>query len=89
MIKTKKNTEHYFWGENCDSWIFHNAENLVVKQEIMPPKTSEKLHFHELAQQFFYVLKGEATFYLYRRRKIYRKIRARNCYKPQNETFHC
>lgn len=64
MIKTKKNTEHYFWGENCDSWVFHNAENLVIKQEIMPPKTSEKLHFHELAQQFFYVLKGEATFYI-------------------------
>ena len=64
MIKSKENTEHYFWGENCDSWVFHQSENLVVKQEMMPPKTSEKLHFHEFAQQFFCILKGEATFYL-------------------------
>lgn len=64
MIKSKENTEHYFWGEQCDFWVFHNSENLVVKNELMPPKTTEKLHFHELAQQFFYILKGEATFYL-------------------------
>lgn len=64
MVKTKGNTEYYSWGENCDSWVFHNKENLVVKQEMMPPKTSEKLHFHELAQQFFYILKGEAAFYI-------------------------
>jgi mannose-6-phosphate isomerase-like protein (cupin superfamily) len=64
MIKSKRNTEHYFWGDNCDSWVFHKSENLVVKQEMMPPKTSEKLHFHELTQQFFYILKGEASFYI-------------------------
>ena len=64
MIKTKENSEHYFWGEQCDSWVFHNNDNLVVKQEMMPPKTSEKLHFHKLAQQFFYILKGIATFEL-------------------------
>lgn len=64
MIKTKENSAHYFWGEECDSWVFHHSENLVVKQEMMPPKTSEKWHFHELAQQFFYILKGEATFYI-------------------------
>lgn len=64
MVKSKENTKHYFWGERCDSWVFYNNENLVVKQEIMPPKTSEKLHFHKLAQQFFYILKGQATFYI-------------------------
>ena len=64
MIKTKQNSEHYFWGEKCDSWVFHQSKNLVVKNEIMPPKTSEKLHFHEFAQQFFYILKGIATFYI-------------------------
>ncbi len=64
MIKTKENRAHYFWGEHCDSWVFHKSENLVVKQEIMPPKTAEKLHFHEVAHQFFYILKGEATFYI-------------------------
>lgn len=64
MIQSKENTAHYFWGEHCDSWVFHQSENLVVKNEMMPPKTSEKLHFHESAQQFFYILKGKATFYI-------------------------
>lgn len=64
MIKSKKNTEHYFWGNQCDSWVFHQSENLVVKKEMMPTKTSEKLHFHEFSQQFFYILKGEAAFYI-------------------------
>ncbi len=30
----------------------------------MPPGTAEVRHFHHLAQQFFYVLRGEATFEL-------------------------
>lgn len=64
MIKTKQNSEHYFWGENCDSWVLQDSENLVVKQEKMPAKTSEKLHYHEITQQFFYILKGEATFFI-------------------------
>lgn len=64
MIKSIQNSEHYFWGENCDSWILQDSENLVVKQEKMPPQTSEKLHYHEKAQQFFFILSGEATFYV-------------------------
>jgi mannose-6-phosphate isomerase-like protein (cupin superfamily) len=64
MIKSKNNSEHYIWGSNCDSWILNNSGNLSAKQEKMPPNTSEKLHFHEKAEQFFYILKGEATFYI-------------------------
>lgn len=30
----------------------------------MPAGTSEKLHFHKVAEQFFYILKGEAVFYI-------------------------
>lgn len=30
----------------------------------MPPQTKEKLHVHSQAQQFFFVLKGIACFYL-------------------------
>lgn len=30
----------------------------------MPSLTKEKLHFHSKAQQFFFILKGAATFYL-------------------------
>jgi mannose-6-phosphate isomerase-like protein (cupin superfamily) len=63
MIKSKNNSEHYIWGNNCDSWVLKASANLSVKQEIMPSGTSERLHFHENAEQFFYILKGEAVFY--------------------------
>ncbi|GAB0156171.1 cupin domain-containing protein [Chryseobacterium sp. Alg-005] len=64
MIHSKKNSEHYIWGDGCDSWVLRDAQNLSVKQEKMPSGTSEKLHFHEYAEQFFYILKGDAVFYL-------------------------
>lgn len=54
---------HYTWGNNCDSWVLTDTANLSVKQEKMPSGTKEKWHFHTIAQQFFYILKGTATFY--------------------------
>lgn len=64
MIKSKNNSEHYTWGSGCDSWILKDSQCLSVKQEIMPSGTAEKLHFHKQAEQFFYILKGEAIFYI-------------------------
>lgn len=64
MIKSKNNSEHYIWGNGCDSWILKDTQHLSVKQEIMPSGTAEKLHFHKEAEQFFYILKGEAVFYI-------------------------
>lgn len=64
MIKSKKNSEHYIWGSHCDSWVLKESASLSIKQEIMPSGTAEKLHFHEIAEQFFFILKGEATFYI-------------------------
>lgn len=63
-IIDKRTAEHYVWGNNCDSWILADTDGLSVKQECMPGNTSEKLHFHTNAQQFFYILKGSAAFYL-------------------------
>lgn len=63
-IIDKQTTEHYLWGDNCDSWVLVNTVGLSVKQESMPSGTREKLHFHTNAQQFFFILKGAATFYL-------------------------
>lgn len=64
MIQSKNNSKHYIWGNSCDSWILKDSQNLSIKQEIMPSETAEKLHFHNNAEQFFYVLKGEAVFYV-------------------------
>ncbi|MET3035186.1 cupin domain-containing protein [Chryseobacterium sp. NRRL B-14859] len=64
MIHSKNNSEHYTWGNSCDSWILKDSQSLSVKQEAMPVATSEKLHFHKAATQFFYMLKGEAAFHI-------------------------
>jgi mannose-6-phosphate isomerase-like protein (cupin superfamily) len=66
----KENSKHYFWGENCDSWVLLDTESLSIKQENMPSGTKERLHFHTKAQQFFYVLKGTATFYIENQKQI-------------------
>jgi mannose-6-phosphate isomerase-like protein (cupin superfamily) len=53
---------HYRWGKNCDGWNLVANGNLAVKWEHMPAGTEEELHFHLIAQQFFFVLSGTATF---------------------------
>ena len=63
-IIDKQTAGHYLWGDDCDSWVLVDTEGLSVKQESMPAGTREKLHFHTHAQQFFFILKGTATFYL-------------------------
>jgi mannose-6-phosphate isomerase-like protein (cupin superfamily) len=55
------NAEHYRWGDCCDGWYLVKNDRINVIQEKMPPATSEARHLHHKAQQFFYVLKGEAA----------------------------
>jgi mannose-6-phosphate isomerase-like protein (cupin superfamily) len=57
-----QNAAHYIWGDNCDGWHLLKTESLSVIQEKMPSGTSEQLHFHNRAQQVFYILSGVATF---------------------------
>lgn len=73
MVISKENSEYYTWGNNCDSWVLRDSQNLSVKQEKMPPHTSEKLHFHEKAEQFFYILEGEAAFYINNKKFLVKK----------------
>ena len=54
--------KHYQWGEDCDGWNLVDEPSLSVKQEQMPVGTSEAYHYHQHAQQFFYILKGSAVF---------------------------
>lgn len=54
--------KHYKWGADCDGWNLVDEKNLSVKQERMPAGTSEQKHYHKTAQQFFFILKGTATF---------------------------
>lgn len=58
---SKEKVLKYQWGKHCAAWILLENASLSVKQEYMPAGSSESLHVHQKAQQFFYVLQGEAT----------------------------
>ena len=57
----KRTAEHYSWGNSCDGWHLVQDATLSVIEERMPPGTSEVRHYHEKANQFFYVLHGSLS----------------------------
>jgi quercetin dioxygenase-like cupin family protein len=57
MTKAK----HYQWGEMCDGWHLLQTTGLSVIQERVPAGAGEVRHYHDHAQQFFYILQGQAT----------------------------
>lgn len=59
---SKNSAEQYEWGDQCLGWHLVKNERLGIIQELMPPKTEEVLHYHNNAQQFFYILQGTALF---------------------------
>ncbi|MDQ6610254.1 MAG: cupin domain-containing protein [Bacteroidota bacterium] len=63
-VINKETVPHYLWGAGCDSWVWVENAGLSVKQECMPPATKERLHYHSTAQQFFFILKGTAVFFI-------------------------
>ncbi len=69
----KQSHSHYLWGENCDSWILADTPGLSVKHESMPCGAKEKIHFHSRSQQFFFVLKGTASFYVDDKKELIRE----------------
>jgi mannose-6-phosphate isomerase-like protein (cupin superfamily) len=63
-VVNKTNVRQYKWGADCESWVLSEMPGLSVKQERMRAGTKEQLHYHQYATQFFFVLKGIATFYV-------------------------
>ena len=61
-VSTAEPLKHYPWGDGCEGWNLVEEASLSVKQERMPAGTSESLHYHVHAQQFFFMLRGEASF---------------------------
>ncbi len=59
-----KNAEHYKWGDGCHGWHLVKTADLSIIQEMMPPDTSERPHYHKNSNQHFYILAGVATFRL-------------------------
>jgi mannose-6-phosphate isomerase-like protein (cupin superfamily) len=62
VITSIKNAEHYKWQGLCDAWHLLKSDALSIKQERMPPGTSERYHFHEHSEQIFFILESEAEF---------------------------
>jgi mannose-6-phosphate isomerase-like protein (cupin superfamily) len=58
---SRATAEHYIWGDQCDGWHLVKDEKLSVIEERMPAGASEVLHYHGIAQQFFFVLSGDAV----------------------------
>lgn len=56
-----KNGKHYVWGGDCDGWHLASSAALSVIQERVPAGRAEARHFHNRAEQFFYILAGIAT----------------------------
>lgn len=61
-VSKYQSLKHYKWGNDCDGWNLVDATSLSVKQERMPSGSSEEKHYHQHAQQFFFILKGKAQF---------------------------
>lgn len=78
MIQSIQNAKHYVWGANCDAWHLLDSDKLSVIQEQMPKGCSEELHYHQFAQQVFYVLSGSATF----------EVDAKEYLIAKNESIH-
>ena len=64
MRINKKNSARYSWGDNCSRWHLVNSQHLSIIEELMPPKTKEKRHYHNFSEQFFQILGGTALFEL-------------------------
>jgi mannose-6-phosphate isomerase-like protein (cupin superfamily) len=62
MKKSKKNSEHYFWGEKCEGWRMLDLPEFNVTREMIPTGKGEKLHLHKNARQFFYIISGSGDF---------------------------
>ncbi len=56
---SRETAEHYRWGNDCDGWHLVKDDTLSVIEEFVPPGSAEIRHYHEKAQQFFYILSGE------------------------------
>ncbi len=71
-IVSCENAEHYTWGGSCDGWHLLKSTGLSVIQERVPPGGAESRHYHERAQQFFFVISGEATLEIGNEKRVLR-----------------
>lgn len=52
----------YNWGDGCTAKAIVTQPEISWKWESMPSGTSEKMHYHQRATQYFHILSGTAVF---------------------------
>ena len=68
QITNRKTAEHYYWKKVCDGWHFLQRDDLSIIVEKMPPNTSEDMHRHQKARQFFLHIVRKCHNALYKQR---------------------
>jgi len=61
IVVSTDNAEHYLWGDGCDGWHLVKTPTLSVIKEKVPSGCEETRHYHQRAEQFFFVLEGIAS----------------------------
>jgi|GEM_PF-113972 len=62
MKITKQNTKQYKWGDKSNGWYFLESPHLHIIEALMLPNAAETKYYHNTSEQFFYIIKGIATF---------------------------
>lgn len=57
---SRPTVEHYVWGDVSDGWKLLDTAGLSVIEERVPGNAGERWHVHAQADQFFFILEGEA-----------------------------
>jgi mannose-6-phosphate isomerase-like protein (cupin superfamily) len=61
MSVSIENAEHYVWSDVCDGWHLLKRDDMSVIQERVPAGGAERMHYHNTARQFFYILEGQGS----------------------------
>jgi len=64
MIKNFGNLQAKEWAPRCFAWEYLSSRELSVKLEKMALGGRSEPHAHKTSRQVFFIIKGEARFYL-------------------------
>lgn len=64
MIKNFRNLQAKEWTSGCFAWEYLSIKELSIKLEKMAPKSRSEPHAHKTSRQVFFIIQGEARFYL-------------------------
>jgi len=84
---SRVNAEHYRWGHDCDAWHLVKDQQFTVIEELIPPGAAEVRHYHKKAQQFFYILSGEAIMEVENDPGGERAPHSSRCVAPDSQSF--